>query len=115
MGEEESFFFGLVVQTQYGVTKTIPFFSPQRQEFVEYDISYLLDTALAREKKKIGLLSSLPVMGDDMSDYMVQMMRMQGNQQPQEPWTIVEHLRKKYEVVKIASDAAEVNVLICCW
>jgi len=37
--EEENFFFGLVVQTQFGVEKTIPFFSPDRQNFVEYDIS----------------------------------------------------------------------------
>ena len=61
--EEESFFFGLVVQTQFGVEKTIPLFSPDRQNFVEYDISYLIDTAITRQKTKIGILSSLPVMG----------------------------------------------------
>ena len=37
--EEENFVFGLVVQTQFGVEKTIPFFAPDRQNFVEYDIS----------------------------------------------------------------------------
>ena len=31
--EEESFFFGMVVQTQFGVEKAIPFFSPDRQNF----------------------------------------------------------------------------------
>ncbi|GAG03718.1 unnamed protein product, partial [marine sediment metagenome] len=37
--QEENFFFGLVVQTQFGVEKAIPFFSPDRENFVEYDIS----------------------------------------------------------------------------
>ena len=65
MTEEENFFFGLTVQTQYGAVKTIPFFAPDRQNFLEYDISYLIDTVTARQKKRIGVLSSLPVMGDD--------------------------------------------------
>ncbi|MHC4519814.1 MAG: GldG family protein [Planctomycetota bacterium] len=106
--EEENFFFGLVVQTQFGVEKTIPFFSPDRQNFVEYDISYLIDTAITRQKTRIGVMSSLPVMGQDVSGYMAQMMRMQ-NQQPTPPWTIVEQLRKKYEVTEVATDVNDIN------
>ena len=106
--EEESFFFGLVVRTPFGVEKAIPFFSPDRQNFVEYDISYLIDTAITRQKKRLGIMSSLPVMGQDISPYMAQMMRMQ-NQQPQPPWTIVEQLRKKYEVTSIAADVNEIT------
>ena len=85
------------MQTQFGVDKVIPFFSPDRHNFVEYDISYLIDTAITKQKKKIGVMSSLPVMGQDASDYMARMMQMQG-QQPEPPWTIVEQLRNKYEV-----------------
>jgi ABC-type uncharacterized transport system involved in gliding motility auxiliary subunit len=106
--EEENFFFGLVVRTQFGVEKVIPFFSPDRQNFVEYDVSYLIDTAITRQKKKIGILSSLPVMGEDVGGYMAQMMRMQG-QQPQPPWTIVEQLRRKYEVNEIPTDVNDIN------
>jgi len=106
--EEENFFFGLVVQTQFGVEKTIPFFSPDRQNFVEYDISYLIDTAITKQEKKIGVLSSLAVMGQDMSPYMMQMMQMQG-QQPEPPWTIVEQLQKQYEVTTVAADANDIN------
>jgi len=106
--QEENFFFGLVVQTEFGVEKVIKFFSPDRQNFVEYDISYLIDTAITRQKTKIGVLSSLPVMGDDMSGYMAQMMRMQG-QQPKGPWTIVEQLRKQYEVNPVATDVNDIN------
>ncbi len=106
--QEESFFFGLVVQTQFGVEKVIPFFSPDRQNFLEYDISYLIDTAVTRQKKKIGIMSSLPVMGDDVTGYMAQMMMRQG-QQPKPAWTFVEHLRKQYEVKTVATDVNDIN------
>jgi len=106
--EEENFFFGLVVETQFGVEKVIPFFSPDRQNFLEYDISYLIDTAITRQKTKIGVISSLPIMGDDMSGYMAQMMMSQG-QRPKSPWIIIEHLRKKYEVTEIPTDVNDIN------
>jgi ABC-type uncharacterized transport system involved in gliding motility auxiliary subunit len=106
--EEESFFFGLVVQTQFGVEKAIPFFSPDRQNFIEYDISYLIDTAVTRQKKTIGIMSSLPVMGDDVSGYMAQMMMRQG-QQPRPAWTFVEHLRRQYEVKTVDTDVNDIN------
>ena len=106
--EEENFFFGLVVQTQFGVEKVIPLFSPERQSFVEYDISYLIDTAITRQKTKIGILSSLPVMGSEVSGYMAQMMQMQG-QRPEPAWTFVEQLRRQYEVNGIAADVDEIN------
>lgn len=106
--QEENFFFGLVVQTEFGVEKVIQFFSPDRQNFVEYDISYMIDTAITRQKSRIGVLSSLPVMGDDMTGYMAQMMRMQG-QQPREAWTIVEQLRRQYEVNPVPTDVNDIN------
>ena len=106
VSEEESFFFGLVVQTEFGVEKSIPFFSPDRQNFLEYDISYLIDTAVTRQKGRIGILSSLPIMGDD--SYMAQMLQMQG-QQPKPAWTIVEQLRKKYEVTGVPADTNDIN------
>lgn len=106
--EEESFFFGMLLQTQFGVDKTISFFSPDRQNFIEYDISYLVDTATTRQKKRIGVLSSLPVTGENLSPYMMQMMRMQG-QQPKKPWTIVEQLKQQYEITSIPTDANDIN------
>jgi ABC-type uncharacterized transport system involved in gliding motility auxiliary subunit len=106
--EEEFFVFGLVAQTQFGVTKTIEFFSPDRQNFVEYDISYLIDTAIRREKKRVGVISSLPVMGDDVTGYMAQMMRMQG-QEPSPAWGIVEHMRQQFEVSAIAPEVTDIN------
>jgi ABC-2 type transport system permease protein len=106
--QEESFFFGLVLQTQFGAVKNIPFFSPDRQNFVEYDISHLIDTAITREKKRIGVLSSLPVMGEDESGYMAQLRRMQG-MSARPAWAIVHHLRQQYDVRKVETEVEEIK------
>ena len=106
--QEENFFFGLVLQTQFGVEKAIPFFSPDRENFLEYDISYLIDTAITRQKRRIGVLSSIGVMGDDVSGYMAEMMMRQG-QQPKGAWTFVEQLRKQYEVESVPADVNDIN------
>ena len=108
ISQEESFFFGLVVQTQFGVEKVIKFFSPDRQRFVEYDISYLIDTAITREKRRIGVMSSLPVMGEDVSPYMARMMQAQ-NQQPTPPWLIVRYLRENFDVTEVPTDVNDIN------
>jgi ABC-type uncharacterized transport system involved in gliding motility auxiliary subunit len=47
-------------------------------------------------------------MGDEASGYMAQMMRMQG-QQPRPSWTIVEQLRRQYEVKEIPTDVNDIN------
>jgi ABC-type uncharacterized transport system involved in gliding motility auxiliary subunit len=104
--QEENFFFGLVVQTEFGITKAIPFFSPDRQNFIEYDISYLIDTAITRDKQTVGIMSSLSVMGD--SGYMAQLMRYQ-QQQPKPAWGIVDQLKSQFEVKEIAADINDVN------
>ncbi len=106
--KEEKFFFGVVVQTQFGVTKTIEFFTPDRQNFVEYDISYLIDTVMTRQKSRLGILSSLPVMGDDASGYMAYMMQMQG-QKPRPSWGLVQQLKQKYEVSSVAADTEKIS------
>jgi len=106
--EEENFFFGLTVQTQYGAVKTLPFFAQDRQNFLEYDITYLIDTVTARQKKRIGVLSSLPVMGEEASGYLAQMMAMQG-QAPRPMWTIIQQLRQQYEVDKIETTVDEIK------
>jgi len=108
ISKDENFFFGLVAETELGKRAVIEFFEPGREEFVEYDISKLIADATRREKKKVGVLSSLPVMGAaNMSPYMMQMMRMQGRTPPQ-PWTIISQLREQYEVESVATDVRSI-------
>jgi ABC-type uncharacterized transport system involved in gliding motility auxiliary subunit len=105
---DEAFYFGLVGMTQLGKTETIEFFEPDRQEFVEYDISKLISGLATREKKKVGILASVPVMGTEMSPYMMQMLRMQGRQPPP-PWAIVSHLRELYDVVSVPAESEAID------
>lgn len=104
VSEEDNFFFGLAAQTELGKTKAIPFFEPARQEFVEYDISKLISDVVQRDKKKVAVLSSLEVVGPEMTPYMEQMLRMQGREFPKS-WTIISHLRETYDVQPVAKDA----------
>ncbi len=108
LSEDESFFFGLVAQTELGKEDAIGFFEPGRQELVEYDVSRLLTNVTRREMKKVGVLSSLPAMGAEMSPYMMQMMQAQGRMPPR-PWTIVTQLRQEYEVVAVQADAESIG------
>lgn len=109
INEDENFFFGLVLQTELGVTKTISFFTPDRENFIEYDITYLIDTAVNPPKSRVGVLSSLPVMGDDVSGYMAAMMRRQG-QQPKPAWGLIRQLKEMYpNISSIPADTDKIT------
>jgi len=103
MSDDENFFFGLAAITELGKDKVIDFFEADRQEFVEYDLSKLVSSVTRRDKKKIGVISPLPITGSDMSPYMMQMMQMQGRK-PERAWAIITHLREEYEVSKVKTD-----------
>ena len=107
LSEDESFFFGLVATTELGKDKVIEFFEPGRQEFVEYDLSKIIASLMEREKRKIGVIASVPILGTDMSPYMMQMLQMQGRQ-PERPWAIVEQLRESYDVEKVELKEPEI-------
>ncbi|MBS3764848.1 MAG: GldG family protein [Planctomycetes bacterium] len=108
LSENESFFFGLVAETELGKQEVIPFFEPGRQQLVEYDLSRAIVNVTRRQKKKIGVLSSLDVTAGDMSPYMRQMMMRQGRQPP-EPWAVVEQLKQEYEVTTVDAETDEIE------
>jgi ABC-type uncharacterized transport system involved in gliding motility auxiliary subunit len=58
----DPFYFGLVA-TQADQQKAIPSFTPQREQFLEYDLSELLYGVQETDKKKLGLITSLPLQG----------------------------------------------------
>jgi ABC-type uncharacterized transport system involved in gliding motility auxiliary subunit len=99
INEQDFFMFGLAAVTGFGKEKVIPFMDPERQRFLEYDVAKLIVDLMQREKTTVGVISSLPVLGSDMSPYMMQMMQMQG-QTPEQPWLITQMLRETYDVKK---------------
>ncbi|MFH0911823.1 MAG: GldG family protein, partial [Planctomycetota bacterium] len=107
ISEEESFFFGLVAVTELGRSRAIDFFSYNRQPFVEYDITKLLADVTRRDQRRVGILSPLTILGEELSPYMRQMMEMQG-QNPPASWVVVSHLQESYALETVDADAAEI-------
>ena len=58
----DSFYFGLVA-TQADQQRAIPALNPEREQFLEYDLSELVYRTQAVDKKHLGLITSLPLQG----------------------------------------------------
>lgn len=99
----EPFFFGLVV-TQADQQKTIPAFTPQREQFLEYDLSKLVYSVQRLDKPKLGLLSSLPLQGTSQQE--MQMMMMM-RRQPQPSQMVMTELEQSFQVVTVEATASE--------
>ena len=99
----EQFFFGLVV-TQADQQKNIPAFAPQREQFLEYDLSKLVYSVQQLNKPKLGLLTSLPLQGTNPQE--MQMMMMM-RRQPQPSQMVISELEQSFTIVKIEDSATE--------
>jgi len=105
LSETEGFFFGLVATTELGKDKVIELFDISRQEQVEYDVSRMIVELTQRKKNKVGVISSLDVMGT--APFAMRMMQMQGRR-PQPPWGIIQQLRATYDVTKVDLKEGEI-------
>lgn len=99
----EQFFFGLVV-TQADQQKTIPAFTPQREQFLEYDLSKLVYSVQQLDKRKLGLLTSLPLQGTSPQE--MQMMMMM-RRQPQPSQMVMGELEQSFQIVIVEPTATE--------
>ncbi len=99
----DQFFFGLVV-TQADQQKNIPAFTPQREQFLEYDLSKLIYSVQQIDKRKLGLLTSLPLQGSSPQD--MQMMMMM-RQQPQPGQYVVDEWAQSFNIIKVEEAATE--------
>src|SRR5580698_2758088 len=92
------FYFGLVA-TQADQQKVIGALSPQREQFLEYDVSELIYGVGQTDKKKLGLLSTLPLQGSPG-------MPMMG-QQGTEGQFVVSEWEDTYQIVPVEPSATE--------
>jgi ABC-type uncharacterized transport system involved in gliding motility auxiliary subunit len=76
-----------------GRVLAIPFFDPSRETFLEYDIAKLLYELSEPTKPHIGVISSLPVMGNPIIG--------------QQPWTVMLQLQQLFDVSTIDPDKLE--------
>jgi ABC-type uncharacterized transport system involved in gliding motility auxiliary subunit len=105
----EQVFFGLAAANLVDEQRAIPFFQPERERFLEADLTRLVFELSNPTKPVLGVMSPLPLNGDPRA----MMMR-----QPQlgQPVVVIRQLREAYTVQDIAYDAQvippEVQVLL---
>jgi ABC-type uncharacterized transport system involved in gliding motility auxiliary subunit len=95
--------FGLVA-TQADQQKTLSALNPQREPFLEYDLSQLIYSVQQIDKKKLGLLTSLPLQGTSPQE--AQMMMMM-RQQPQPGQFVTTEWEKTFQIIRIEPTATE--------
>ncbi len=110
IGEGDTlFYFGLVGTSAIGEEKIIPFFQPDREEFLEYDLAKLVSQLATPMQKVIGLISSLPVAGGPPSPF------APGGRSSR-PWVIYDHIEQLFDVRSLPPETAaipeEVDVLM---
>jgi ABC-type uncharacterized transport system involved in gliding motility auxiliary subunit len=91
----ETVFFGLVV---LGADQeaALPFLDPTRETQLEYDLTRAIERVQSPARKKIGVISSLPVFGLNP-----RAMGMPAPGQEMQPWLFLQELRKSYDVEEL--------------
>jgi ABC-type uncharacterized transport system involved in gliding motility auxiliary subunit len=105
--EGDQVYFGLAGTNSTDDQQVIAFFSPERERFLEYDLTKLVHSLAFPKKTVVGLISSLPLEGDMMA-------MMQGR--PSQPMAVIQQLQQLDKVQPLGSDLsaipADVDVLM---
>ncbi|MEI6862455.1 MAG: GldG family protein [Verrucomicrobiota bacterium] len=101
--EGEAVYFGLVA-THAEKSVALPAITTQREQLLEYDLSLLINDVrqVDAEKKKVGLISSLPLQGSSQQDSMMLMMMRQPSQPGQ---YVATEWARNFTLVPIAAAA----------
>ena len=95
---EDPIFFGIVAVAANGAEETIEFLHPDREEFLEYDVTRMLSKVGRSEEQKIGLISGLQVAGGFD----------QGQRRAVTPWQTYTQLRQLYQIDNLGVDIEEI-------
>lgn len=94
-----TFYFGLVGTDSTDKQETIKFFAPDRSEFLEYDLTKLIYQLSNTKETKIGIMSSLPIMGGAPSF---------PGQAQSNSLVIVEQIKQLFTVKKVETSADKI-------
>ncbi len=98
----EQVYFGLVGTNSTDEEEIIPFLSPSREPYLEYDLTKMIFRLANPKVRTVGLMSWLPVRGFPGS--MMSRLSSMGR-----PWQLVSHLNQLFQVEKVATDADEIS------
>jgi ABC-type uncharacterized transport system involved in gliding motility auxiliary subunit len=97
----ETGYFGLVASNTTDNDAAIEFFAPDRERFLEYDLTKLIYGLANPKKRVVGLMTSIPLDGGPMNP-------MQPMRQPAPPWTVMEQIREFFEVRPLEQTITEI-------
>lgn len=97
-----SLYFGLAGTNSVDDVETLPFFQPEKEAFLEYDLARVVHRLAHPERPKVGLLSTLPIEGAMMDPRM-----MLGREMP-EPWLFLDSVRQLYQTQTLQPNLSEV-------
>jgi ABC-type uncharacterized transport system involved in gliding motility auxiliary subunit len=98
----EQVYFGLAGSNMVDDERNIAFFQPERERFLEYDITKLVQDLSNPKRPVVGVLSSLPLDGDP------RMMMMRGARGGQ-PWASMMQLRESDTIRTVAPDVQVID------
>src|ERR1700755_839176 len=99
-------YFGLAGTNLEDDERTIPFFQPERERFLEYDLTKLIYDLSNPKRPVVGVMSSLPLDGDPRM-----MMRAMAGQQVSggQPYASTQLLRQTNQVKTVNTDAQVID------
>jgi ABC-type uncharacterized transport system involved in gliding motility auxiliary subunit len=102
----DELYFGLAATNALDDQQVIGFFQPDKEAFLEYEISKLIQNLLVQKKPKVGLLSTLKVQGDmDMNTF-----------QTTPAWVVIDQIDQASELQTITPGAeslpADLDLLV---
>ena len=98
----EKFYFGLVATNSTDDISIIPFFEQNRETYLEYDLTRIVNDLANPKKKKLGLITTLPINGGlaypdaPASEYVA-------------PWEIYNRLSEVFEIVTIPKNISKIS------
>lgn len=89
-------YFGLVGTNSTDDEKIIPFFQTNRESALEYDITKLIYNLAYPDKRVVGVISQLPIMGEE-------------NDAEKPTWTVVNALQEFFEVRDLGTNLEKID------
>ena len=87
----DNVYFGLAASNAVGDTEVLPFFQPQREQFLEYDVSELLTTLSNPKKTVVGIITQLSIFGG----FDIETTQMT------KAWAIIAQMRQLFELKQL--------------
>jgi len=95
----DEIYFGLRVSNEEGAEEVIPFMQPDREAFLEYELTRLISSLSKTSLPKVGIYSGIEINGG--YDYMTR--------QSRPAWSVVEYIQEGFDIEWIEDDATEIK------